>query len=69
MIPKGRSLNRYTQVDMNLLVNHINSVRRAKFNNVCPYELANSDDMKYMMALLDLRIIPSDEVHLKPDLF
>ena len=68
VIPKGRSFNKYTQADIILLVNHINSVKRAKLDNRCPYELANSDDMKYMMELLDMYIIPSDEVHLKPDL-
>ena len=68
VIPKGRSFSKYSQSDMSLLVNHINSVRRAKLDNRCPYELANSDDMKYLMELLDMYIIQSDEVHLKPDL-
>jgi len=68
VIPKGHSLNKYTQEDINLLADHINSVRRMKLSNLSPYELANSDDMKYMMEMLDLHIIPPNEVHLKPDL-
>jgi len=68
VLPKGNSFNKYTQEDINLLVNHINSTRRAKFDNRSPYELANSEDMEYMMELLEMHIIPPDEVHLKPNL-
>ena len=67
VLPKGKSFNKYTQSDISLLCNHINSTRRAGLNNRSPFELANSD-MKYMMELLDMHIIPSDEVHLNPDL-
>jgi len=69
VIPKGHSFSQYTQCDIQLLVNHINSTRRAKFENRSPYELSNSDDMKQLIELLDMHIIPPDEVHLLPDLF
>lgn len=68
VIPRGRSLNKYTQEDMWLLVNHINSTRRAKLDNRSPYEMGNSDDMRDLMELLGLRQIPPDEVHLTVDL-
>jgi IS30 family transposase len=68
VIPRGRSFNKYTQEDINILMNHINSTRRVKLNYLSPYELANSDDMKYLMELLDMHFIQPDQVHLKPNL-
>ena len=38
-VPKGKSLNPYTQEDMTLLMNHINSVKRPGLGNKSPYEL------------------------------
>ena len=71
VLPKGKSLNPYTQDDITLLMNHINSVIRPGLGNKCPYDLVdqNDDDMKMLMALLKMHRIPADEVHLKPDLF
>jgi IS30 family transposase len=70
-VPKGKSLNPYTQEDMTLLMNHINSVRRPALGNKSPYELVEEDDvdMHDLMALLKMHPIPPDEVHLMPDLF
>ncbi len=71
VIRRGRSLNPYTQEDMTLLMNHINSTRRVSLGNKAPYELINEED-KDMMALwhlLKMDLIPPDEVHLMPDLF
>lgn len=70
VIPRGRSLNPYTQEDMTLLMNHINSVRRSKLNNKSPYELVGEEEeeMKALMNLLKMHLIPPDEVHLMPDL-
>jgi len=62
VIPKGRSLNSYTQEDMTLLMNHINSVRRPSLNYQSPYELvtANDQDMLALMNLLKMHLIPPD---------
>ena len=70
VLPKGKSLNAYTQDDITLLMNHINSVIRPGLGNKCPYDLVedNDDDMRRLMALLKMHLIPADEVHLKPDL-
>ena len=70
-VPKGKSLNPYTQEDMTLLMNHINSVRRPALGNKSPYELVEEDDvdMHNLMALMKMHLIPPDEVHLMPDLF
>ena len=69
VLPQGRSLNPYTQDDITLLMNHINSIRRPGLENKTPYELAEGDaDMQALMQLLKMHPIPPDEVHLKPDL-
>ena len=70
-IPKGKSLNPYTQEDITLLMNHINSVKRPGLGNKSPYELISEEDedMMALMSLLKMHLIPPDEVHLKPDLF
>ncbi len=71
VIPQGVSFDPYTQEDMTLLMNHINSIRRPNLGNKAPYELVEEDDedMQRLMALLKMDLIPPDEVHLKPDLF
>ena len=71
VIPRGRSLDRYTQEDMTLLMNHINSTRRVSLGNKAPYELINEEDedMWALFELLKMDLIPPDEVHLMPDLF
>ena len=71
MLPKGKSLNPYTQEDMTLLMNHINSTRRPGLGNKAPYELVDEqdEDIQALFSLLKMDLIPPDEVHLMPDLF
>ena len=71
VIPQGKSLDPYTQEDMTLLMNHINSTRRKSLGNKAPYELITEEDedMKALFDLLKMDLIPPDEVHLMPDLF
>ncbi len=71
VLPKGKSLNPYTQEDITLMMNHINSVIRPGLGDKCPYDMVDEsdEDMKKLMALLKMHLIPADEVHLKPDLF
>ena len=70
VIPKGKSMNPYTQEDITLLMNHINSTKRPGLHYKSPYELVEDDDvdMKVLMDLLKMHLIPADEVHLTPDL-
>lgn len=70
VIPKGTSLNEYTQEDMTLLVNHINSTKRPGLNDMSPYEMIPKDDkdMHKFMKLLDLKEIPADSVNLTKEL-
>lgn len=71
VVPKGKSLNPYTQEDVTTLMNHINSVKRPGLGNKSPYELVDEadKDFKALMSLLKMHLIPPDEVHLMPDLF
>ena len=72
-IPKKKSLNPYSQEDMTLLMNHINSTKRPGLGNKSPYELLledeNNEDFMLLWQLLKMDLIPPDEVHLMPDLF
>lgn len=68
VLPKGKSLNPYTQRDMTLLANHINSTRRISLDGACPYELVEDANMKTLLSLLELEQVPPDEVCLKATL-
>lgn len=72
VVKKGKSFNPYTQEDMTLLMNHINSTRRPGLGNKSPYELAlaeEAEDFMTLWSLLKMDVIPPDDVHLMPDLF
>jgi IS30 family transposase len=66
VIPKGTSLNPFSQEDMTVLMNHINSTKRPGLRDCSPYELVAPDDedMRMLMKLLDLKEIPPKEVNL-----
>ena len=71
MIPRGKSFDQYTQEDITLLMNHINSTKRMSLSGKAPYELISEDDedMLRLCDLLKMDLILADKVHLKPDLF
>lgn len=70
VIPRGKSLNPYTESDITLLMDHINSVRRKGLRHQSPYETVREEDelFKVLMQRMEMHIIPPDDVHLKPDL-
>lgn len=70
VIPKGTSLASYTQDDMTLLMNHINSTKRPGLNNKAPYELIADNDanMHLLMKVLGVHMISADDVNLTPNL-
>ncbi len=70
VIPKGKSLNPYTQQDITLLMNHINSIKRDSLGDRSPYELVNEKDtdMKALMKLMHMQEIPAEDVNLSPSL-
>lgn len=68
VLPKGKSLNPYTQEDMTLLANNINSTRRNLLGGKSPYEVITNKSVLNLMKLMGLHMIPSDEVNLTPKL-
>ncbi len=70
VIKKGTSLNQFTQDDMTLLMNHINSTKRPGLGDKTPYEMVTGDDedMHRLMNLLGLYPITADEVNLTKSL-
>lgn len=68
VLPKGKSLNSYTQEDMNILANNINSTRRNLLGGKSPYEVITNKSVLNLMKLMGLHMIPSDEVNLTPKL-
>lgn len=69
ILPKGTSFDSLTEQKVNLMMNHINSTARASLNGCTPFQLALLLllDAK-LMSLMDLRSVPADQIHLKPDL-
>ena len=68
VIPKGRSMHKYTQEHINLLASHINSTARDSLNGACPFDLAALLlDKKIPLLAGQFKVSP-DEVMLKPAL-
>ncbi len=68
-IPKGTSFNDYNQDDINLMLNHINSVKRESLNGNSPFELMNEFLPKKIIDLFDIHEIKQNEIILKKKLF
>ena len=68
VLPRGKSFSPYTQDDIVLLLNHINSTRRGKLDGRTPFELADSSAFQALKEALGLKLIPADEVNLTPRL-
>lgn len=61
VIPKGSSLDRFTQKDISLMMNHINSYNRKSIGDKCPYELFSYLYGEEILPLLGCeRIAPND---------
>lgn len=69
VIPKGQSLDPYTQDDFTLLACHINSTKRSMYGGSSPIELATSDEFSELFKVLGIHEIPADDVVLTPFLF
>jgi len=68
VIPKGYSIDPYTQKDITFLTNHINSEARDSLNGCTPFKLSLMLLNNNLHKLLKLVEIPPDEVSLKPTL-
>lgn len=68
IFPKGKSFNKFTQEQITLAINHINSTARASLNGHNPFKLAQMLMDNLLLEKLMLKEIPADQVHLKPAL-
>ena len=68
IIPKGKSMYRYTQEDINLMASHINSTARDSLNGATPFDMANLLLDKRIPILTGQYKVSPDSVMLKPAL-
>jgi Transposase and inactivated derivatives, IS30 family len=68
IIPKGRSMYKYTQEDINLMASHINSTARDSLNGSTPFDLADLLLDRKIPLLTGLKKVSPDKVMLKPAL-
>ena len=66
IIPKGVSLNIYTQEDFNLISSHVNSLRRKELDGQCPFDLVEQYIPKEILANLGMNKIEASKVILNP---
>lgn len=68
IIPRGQSLECYTQEDMNLMMSHINSYGRKRLNDISPYDMFTLLYGQGTAELLGIQKIPYDQINLTPNL-
>ena len=68
VIPRGNTFKGYTQEDMTLIANHINSTIRAGLNYKSLYDLVETEDMKKLLEVLNMSPVAADDVCLSPKL-
>lgn len=69
VIPKGKSMDPFTQADFTLLANHINSTKRLQYDGKSPIELATSEEFQELLRVTGIHPIPADDVILTNLLF
>lgn len=68
VITRGRTFKDYTQEDMTLIANHINSTIRPGLDYKSPYELVDTEEMKKLLEVLNMSQVAADEICLSPKL-
>lgn len=68
IIPKGTPMSPYNQLQISLMMNHINSYKRKALFGKSAYEIAKTVLPDDFFILLGLEEIPADEIILKPSL-
>lgn len=66
IIPKGTSMDNYTQDDINLMMSHINSTAREVLNYAIPFDMASIYLGKTTLKKLKLKKVLPDNIILKP---
>ena len=68
-IPKGTDLGQYSQNDITLMMNHINSYSRESLGNKCPYDVFRFLYGDKLLKLLQCTTIPAQQVTLNKSVF
>ena len=66
IIPKGTSMDKYNQTDIDLMMSHINSTAREVLNYAIPYDMASIYLGKNTLKKLNFKKILPDDIILKP---
>ena len=66
ILPKGSSFDDLTQSDVNIIISHINSLKRKYLNGKSAYEVFSFTFGEHIANLLGIFKIPANEVILKP---
>lgn len=66
IIPKGIDFDRYTQAQINTMMNHINSYARKKLNDKSPAYTFSQLESPALLAILGVDLIPPHEICLSP---
>lgn len=69
IIPKGTSMESFDQLDINLMMNHVNSFLRKELFGKSPYDVAMAVLPQDFFILLGLEKISPEDIILKPSLF
>ena len=68
-IEKGNDLDKYSDEDILIMMNHINNTKRKKLKGKTPFELMEEKIGKENIKKLGFYFIPSKDIILKPSLF
>lgn len=68
-IPKGTDIGQYTQQDITLMMNHINSYSRESLGGKCPFEVFRYFYGSDLLDLLGCTTIPASKVTLNKSVF
>ena len=68
-IPKGIDFGQYSQNDITLMMNHINSYSRESLGNKCPYDVFRFFYGDKLLKLLQCTTIPAQQVTLNKSVF
>lgn len=68
-IHKGESFDNFTQEDIDLMMDHINSYRRISLGNRSPYEMFEFMYGRKILDLFECHLIPPQEVTLNKSIF
>ncbi|CBJ22334.1 transposase, ISSmi1, internal deletion [Streptococcus mitis B6] len=68
ILPKGTSFDQLTQKDVNLVISHVNSLKREEFQGKSAYDIFTFTFGEDIAALLGCQFVKPEDTHLSPDL-